>query len=146
MSAERSALLEKLDEDFFLFLWNVKDSAAKLFKPLGLRPEQAFIIEMIDRGRTHPKDIAESMQLEPSLLSHYLAKLEDAGLINRELDPDDRRRTRLRLTDRGQNLLAKAREAWQLYTSRVLSTFNPEDLETLRTFLQKLIVAQEVQQ
>ncbi len=142
MNDDRSALLEKLDEEFFLFLWSVKDSAAKLFKPLGLRPEQAFIIEMIDRGQTHPKGIAEAMQLEPSLLSHYLAKLEDADLIERELDPDDRRRTRLRLAAKGRELLEQAREAWRLYTVRVLSAFDPEELGTLRTFLNKLIQAQ----
>ena len=143
MNDDRSALLEKLDEEFFLFLWSVKDSAAKLFKPLGLRPEQAFIIEMISRGQTHPKGIAEAMQLEPSLLSHYLAKLEDADLIERELDPEDRRRTRLRLTGRGKDLLAQAREAWRLYTIRVLSNFDPGELDTLRAFLKKLMQAQE---
>jgi len=143
MIDERNALLEQLDEEFFLFLWSVKDSAAKLFKPLGLRPEQAFIIEMINRGQTHPKGIAEAMQLEPSLLSHHLAKLEDAGLIERELDPNDRRRTRLRLTPKGKKLLERAREAWRLYTVRVLSSFDPKEIDTLRAFLQKLIQAQE---
>jgi len=34
MSDIRDSLLQKLDEDFFLFLWSVKDSAAKLFKPV----------------------------------------------------------------------------------------------------------------
>jgi len=145
MSDIRDSLLQKLDEDFFLFLWSVKDSAAKLFKPLGLRPEQAFIIEMISRGQTHPKSISEAMQLEPSLLSHHLAKLEDAELIERELDPEDRRRTRLRLTKKGEKLLARAREAWRLYTARVLSAFEPEELDTLMSFLQRLIQAQEVQ-
>ncbi|WP_457630032.1 MarR family winged helix-turn-helix transcriptional regulator [Oceanithermus sp.] len=136
-------LLEKMDEDFFLFLWGVKDSAARLFKPLGLRPEQAFIIEMISRGLNHPKAISEAMQLDPSLLSHHLSRLEDAGLIERALDPDDRRRTRLKLTGKGEKLLERARESWRLYTARVLSLFEPEEIDTLRSFLARLLKAQE---
>jgi len=142
---EHPTLYDELDQEFFLFLWRVKDGAARLFRPLGLRPEQAFILEMVARGIAHPKELAEAMQLDPSLLSHYLAKVEDAGWIERELDPEDRRRTRLKLTGEGQRLLEAAHEAWRAYTVRVLSEFEPDEIETLRAFLKKIMRAQEAQ-
>ncbi|HGY08863.1 MarR family transcriptional regulator [Oceanithermus sp.] len=143
MDPDRRQLLAQLDEEFFLFLWRVKESTARLFKPLGLRPEQVFILELIDRGLHHPKEIADALQWDPPLLSHYLAKLEERRLIERELDPDDRRRTRITLSASGARRLERARAAWRDYTAETLEVLDPGEIETLRGYLRRLLAAQE---
>ncbi|WP_242614131.1 MarR family winged helix-turn-helix transcriptional regulator [Actinomadura roseirufa] len=53
-------------------------------------------------------DLAELMIGSRSGLSYQVAQLEKAGLLRREPDPDDERRTEIAITGRGRNLLHKA--------------------------------------
>jgi DNA-binding MarR family transcriptional regulator len=143
MSDERQRLLDQLDEEFFLFIWRVKDNTARLFHALGVRAEQVLVLELINRGLQHPKDIAKAIQWDAPLLSHYLAKLEDRGFIERTLDPEDRRRTKIRITSSGKQALRKAREAWHAYTSRVLHDLSDDELRMLSQLLARILAAQE---
>ena len=143
MSDDRQHELEQLSEDFFLFLWRVKEDTARIFRPLDMRPEQVFILELIERGLHHPKEIADALQWDPPLLSHYLAKLEDRGFIVRTLDPSDRRRTRIELSPEGRDTRKRARAAWRGFTARVLEGLGDAELEQLRGFIRRITRAQE---
>jgi DNA-binding MarR family transcriptional regulator len=52
-------------------------------------------------------------------LSVRLARLEKAGLITRTADPDDRRATRVQLTDAGRERLARARPLYEQRAGRL---------------------------
>lgn len=145
MGDERSRLLDQLDEEFFVFIWRYKDNTARLFRALDLRAEQIMVLELINRGLQHPKDIAEAIQWDPPLLSHYLAKLEERRLIERSLDPDDRRRTQIRVTPKGKEALEEARAAWHRHTTWMLQDLNVEELRLLRDLLARILATQESQ-
>jgi len=139
MDEAREQALRQLEEEYFFFLWKVKESTARLFKPTGLKPDQMLLLEMVARGLAHPKEIAEALQWDPPLLSHYLSKLEAKGLIQRSLDPSDRRRTNVRITDAGRALLNQAHETWHVHTTRALADLSNEELVWLRDVLRRIL-------
>jgi MarR family transcriptional regulator, transcriptional regulator for hemolysin len=50
-------------------------------------------------------DLAESLDVEPITLSRMLDRLEEAGLIERRRDPEDRRAWRIHLTAKAQPII-----------------------------------------
>ncbi len=57
--------------------------------------------------------LAESLEIQPITLARLIDRLEEAGLVTRRPDPDDRRAIRLYLTSQAQPLLE---QMWELAT------------------------------
>jgi DNA-binding MarR family transcriptional regulator len=54
-------------------------------------------------------DLAAVEQVQPPSMTRIVARLEEAGLTEREVDARDRRSVRVRVTDKGKRLLARSR-------------------------------------
>ncbi len=66
---------------------------------LGLTPGEARALVHAARfDSVHQRALAAEMGIEPMTLVRYLDRLEERGLIRREVDPDDRRANRIRVT------------------------------------------------
>ena len=77
---------------------------------------QAAVLGRLDReGTTSIGDLAAAEQVRPQSMGQTINDLEAEGLIAREPDPEDRRRTLVALTERGRGKLAEERsrrEGW----------------------------------
>jgi DNA-binding MarR family transcriptional regulator len=62
-------------------------------------------------GRLGLGELAAAIALSPSGLSKLLDRMEDAGLIRREPDPEDARASFAAITPRGQALVRSARKS-----------------------------------
>ena len=51
-----------------------------------------------------PSLLAEHFDVQPSVMTRALAKLESAGFIERAVDPSDRRRCRIDITEKGTHV------------------------------------------
>ena len=103
---------------------------------------RTLALGLIERdGIRHPGALAETLELAPPAVSHLLSELEERGLIARSLDPDDRRRVRLELTDQGRELLSRANEAWTDLNAGKLASLSLEEAVALRDLLRKVTEA-----
>ena len=72
----------------------------------GISPTSLGILARLARtGVTSATEIAQLEHLQPQSLTRALASLESAGLIDRWVDEDDRRRTSIAITGKGETLL-----------------------------------------
>ncbi|GAA1460746.1 MarR family winged helix-turn-helix transcriptional regulator [Williamsia maris] len=72
----------------------------------GLTLTQVTVLGYLDRsGTTTVADLAARMHVRVQSLTVSMNKLDDAELIVRRTDPDDRRRQLVELTDAGRELL-----------------------------------------
>lgn len=71
----------------------------------GIDLRRYFVLQAIHHGHAYPKQLAEALDMPPSLLSRYLEQLVKAGLLERQIDREDSRRIHLTLTDAGQAML-----------------------------------------
>jgi DNA-binding MarR family transcriptional regulator len=84
-------------------------------------------------GVANATEIAELEHLQPQSLTRSLKSLADAGLIDRWVDEDDRRRTSLAITEKGESLLRDTIRKRVTWLAHVMETrFSQTERDTLR--------------
>lgn len=96
MGFEREALSE-----LYASVWGNRSKMQKEFAR-GAHGEPFILHELALRGTMTPSQLASSLKASSGRISTVLAALEKKGLINRDIDPDDRRVIRVNLTDAGR--------------------------------------------
>ena len=107
----------------------------------GMRvlPRERILMILAEAGEEglHQKDIAAVIRINPSSLSEAIDKLETDRYVTREVDPEDRRATLIRLTEKGS---ARAAEVTDMHNERIRDLFRnltDEEQETLLALLDK---------
>ncbi len=78
---------------------------------LGLTRAQCRVISYLARNEgVNQKGLAEALEVKPMSLVHQIDRMEEAGWIERRLDPCDRRARRLVLTEKARPILVRIRQ------------------------------------
>ena len=126
------------EQEAFLNLWRTYDRLRayedELFGKWGLTPQQYNVLRLL-RG-SHPHKLP-TLALASRLVSRapditrMLDKLERAGLVERERQPENRRVVRVGITDAGLALLRKLDAAVRECSARQLGHLNRTELRML---------------
>jgi DNA-binding MarR family transcriptional regulator len=87
--------------------------------------------------------LAEHLSLTSGAMTNRLDGLEEAALIVRDRDPEDRRSVLVRLTDAGVELLAKAVDQQAAVEHDLISSLTAEEQRTLNELLRMIVLAIE---
>jgi MarR family transcriptional regulator, organic hydroperoxide resistance regulator len=83
------------------------------FADLGLHVGQEWLIlDLHHNPGTTQAALVARLGVEQPVVARAVGRLERAGFVACSADPDDRRVTRLRLTGRGEAVVAAINEAW----------------------------------
>lgn len=82
---------------------------------------------LADNEGASSRELAELLDIRPSSLTEMLVRLESEGLIARTTDSEDRRVTRVSLTDKGRELAAKMKSEHEQRVARVNACFTDEE-------------------
>jgi DNA-binding MarR family transcriptional regulator len=83
-------------------------------EPCGLRTTQRAILSHIARsGMPSLGELAEALVMDRGALTHNLKPLEREGLVEINVDPDDRRNRQVELTARGRKKLEESARLWK---------------------------------
>ena len=80
-------------------------------------------------------ELADMLDLEPITLCRIVDRLEEAGLVERSRDPDDRRAWRLHVTVKAQPLIEKLQAVGAELVGDAFAGIDPKDIETTRKVL-----------
>lgn len=80
-------------------------------------------------------ELADLLELEPITLCRIVDRLEEAGLVERVRDPDDRRAWRLHVTAEAQPLVDKLQAVGADLVDQAFSGIDPKDIEITRRVL-----------
>jgi DNA-binding MarR family transcriptional regulator len=106
----------------------------------GLTPTKISVLLSVDRrGTTRISEVAEIEALNPTLLSRTIAKLVDAGLLDRVSDAGDRRAAWVQVTDEGHRLAERIRRERTEVVNRGMSALPASE----RRILEQAIPALE---
>jgi DNA-binding MarR family transcriptional regulator len=111
-----------------------------VLEPLGLtHPQYLVMLALWEREPRRVSDLAATLQLDPGTLSPLLKRLESAGYVRRERDPQDERALAVVLTERGRALREDALAIPPAIVERLGMPL--EELEELHGRLTTLIAA-----
>ncbi|WP_446210833.1 MarR family winged helix-turn-helix transcriptional regulator [Micromonospora sp. IBSANI012] len=104
---------------------------------LGLTPAAARALDELDPDRPLPaRDLAEQLRCDRSNVTALVDKLEQAGLVERRVDPADRRQKTLVVTDAGRRMRERVHRV--MSDSRLLAGLSADELATLRELVWKV--------
>jgi MarR family transcriptional regulator for hemolysin len=105
----------------------------------GLTQEQCRVVLYLSRHEgIQQVDLAELLEIKPITLARLLDKLQENGLIERRLNPDDRRAFRLYLTHDAHTVLKKILAIGAATRSDANKNISPSDLDRLYSILSRL--------
>ncbi len=94
-------------------------------------------------GEATMNEISSAMSLANSTMTRVVDQLVEKGLVERQVDPDDRRVVRIALTESGEEKLAQVRDCVRDAQKAVLAHIPPENRETILWALRQLWEARE---
>jgi MarR family transcriptional regulator, lower aerobic nicotinate degradation pathway regulator len=141
---DTTATMARLPEELVssaLFLLKRLGMAAKersfaAYEELGLHPYHHAILAVLDEGSRETQGaIADALGYDRGQLVGLLDELEDAGLLERRRDPNDRRRHVVRMTPAGRKTLAKLRTLSATVEDEFLAPLDDAERDALHRLL-----------
>lgn len=114
----------------------------EVLRPVGLTNGQYSLLVSLNRPQPPcMKDVADLLVMDRTTLTANLKPLERRGLLTVSQDPNDKRARRLRLTDKGRDLLKEAVPIWRATHDDVDALLHGGDGTVLREDLLALSFA-----
>jgi MarR family transcriptional regulator, 2-MHQ and catechol-resistance regulon repressor len=98
----------------------------------------AVLAALRARGPLRPDAIGKKVLLTSGSVTAALDRLEQEALIERRVDPVDRRASLVYLTDRGADLIRRAHDKHTSSMEEVFSVLNAEERQDLRRLMKKV--------
>ena len=116
-----------------------KEQSLDAYQETGLHPYHHAILAVLDEGSRETQGaIANALGWDKAQLVGLLDELEQAGLVERQRDPDDRRRQLVRMTPAGRKMLARLRRLANRLEDEFLSVLSENDRQQLHALLLRL--------
>jgi DNA-binding MarR family transcriptional regulator len=114
----------------------------RVYREYGLEPGWHDVLATLRRTgppyRLRPSEFSGALMLTSSGTTKRLDRLEQAGLIRRDPDPQDRRGTQITLTDAGRELIDGVTEAHLENERRLLAALTDAEQRQLADLLRAL--------
>lgn len=85
------------------------------------------------------KDIAEALYISPAAVADICKRLEQDGLLRRDVDPDNRRCKVLIVTEKGKKADCRHGEIFRMVEEQTFAGMTEEELSTLDNLLTKIL-------
>ena len=104
----------------------------------GVRPVHEFALRAVDAGADTASELGRRLSVTKQAAAQTIAVLEGFGYVDREPDPSDARRKRLRVTPRGHELMTVGGALFDDVRSRWAARIGDDELKTLEGHLARL--------
>ena len=110
------------------------DRMAPVLRERGLSPGTVWMLGAVTR-HPYPSELGRQLGLPAPSVSRLLKGLEADGYVARETVPEDLRRFRIRLTPRGEALVAETQGLLEAFVEEQLGRLRPEERRELDRLL-----------
>jgi DNA-binding MarR family transcriptional regulator len=110
-----------------------------LLEPHGFHPREFGLMTVIaSRPGLTQHELATTARVDPSSMVALLDALEEKGLAERRVDPDDRRRRAVHLTDKGREQMRVLQREARKAAETFMAPLDDDERATLNRLLRKL--------
>ncbi len=118
----------------------VSRSEAEFLARHGLNQARLIVLVLLDgaeNGSLRSSELADHAKVSRATITGLLDTMEKAGLISRAADPRDRRAFNVKITPKGEKLLATVQPQLMAWTQDILSALSPHERTQLVKLLRK---------
>ncbi|WP_368640700.1 MarR family transcriptional regulator [Castellaniella ginsengisoli] len=101
--------------------------------------QYAVLCVLLDNPGVDQVSVAGLAAIDTSTAASVAMRLEEKGLLSRQVDPANRRQRILTLTEQGRDLLRSLNDAIARLHRRIFEKFSPEEETQFMALLQKLV-------
>lgn len=113
---------------------------SKLLEEYGVTPAQYGVLNCLwKEGQLSPKQIGEMVYLEAPTVSGILDKMQKAGLIERSVDPNNRRNVLVTATSKSNSIKENIESATINLNTMVLQNLSDNEQNVLKKALETII-------
>ncbi|WP_235887791.1 MarR family winged helix-turn-helix transcriptional regulator [Neobacillus paridis] len=140
MATMESQTAQKLLQSFMQF----RKTARYMSHIAGYKPSEFKVLATIERGANNQQtemkvsEISQQLQVTPPTVTQIINSLEKAGLVERTVDPEDRRAVKIKLTSAGVETTKRIREAFTEILLNLIDYLGEEESEQLAELLSKV--------
>lgn len=117
----------------------VAQTFSERLAPFGITPGQYGVLNCLwQNGCRTPKEIAQTLRLENSTVSGVLDRMQKRGLIDRVVDPHDRRSVQVIATEEGRSMKDDVLRLIAELNQEILGGISPEEHATLLHCLRQI--------
>lgn len=121
---------------------NRRVSSRATAKLLGMNLKQTAVLAMLrDNGALPQQELCDRMGMTQNTVVTWLNELEELGFIERQRDPDDRRKHNVAITDKGTTALERAEAELRRLEDEALAGLSADERAQLRKLLAKALDA-----
>lgn len=100
--------------------------------------QEQFLSSLWEEDGLTQVELAQRMCVQPPTINKMLTRLESAGLVERRLDPDDNRFSRVYLTKKSRNVQQDVEQAFSKLEARVIANLTIEEQVLLKRLLMQV--------
>lgn len=117
----------------------LKYQTISLLERFDMNMGQAAILFILSRyGNLTHRQLSGRAGITPPSMNVALRKMEEKGLVKKEPDPNDQRKTRIHLTDTGRSRIEDLKQLFRKTEEIMLQDFREEEKLLLRRFLMQI--------
>ena len=136
---------DKLAKLTFLLARACEDKENHFIRVFDLTNAEFRLMRFLhDNQRLHLKDLASEMGLTPGRISHLIASLEKKNYVKREVDENDRRNVKIRLTSNAMPYIENVTEKHTELHEKVLEQIPPKHRDSVLNAIQELLDSMSV--
>ncbi len=110
----------------------VKKRGREILRNFDITPPQFnALLVLVFHGNLTMGELCRRLYLASSTVTDLIDRMENAGLVARERDTDDRRVIRLKVLDKGHELVREVMDARLSYLSSVMNRIDDEKRQSL---------------
>ncbi|WP_368497032.1 MarR family winged helix-turn-helix transcriptional regulator [Herbiconiux sp. A18JL235] len=103
------------------------------------RPVHDFALHSVASGASNASELGRALAVSKQAAARTISVLEDRGYLAREADTDDRRKMRLRVTERGAAVMREGEEVFDALRDDLVAQLGANAMEGLEESLRLIV-------
>ncbi len=117
-----------------------------LTREVGVSPIEGHLLTYLHSYAPAPiSELVQVFGIKQSTFTSMIDRLENAGLIRREINPDDRRSFLIHITDEGRSVATRINEFLTTFEQEVREQIDARDLEGYHAVMEAIESVTQVQ-
>jgi DNA-binding MarR family transcriptional regulator len=132
----RKALLTRFEHNMMVIGKELHEDQVGISK---YSPAQNYVLVIVGtQGTMRVKKLSEILRVTSGAVTQHIDVLEKAGLLERTINPDNRREVMVGITADGKKTFQNIRRAKSLMINKLFSELDDKELLTLVTLIEKV--------